>query len=273
VAVADGVGGFGGSDAVGEARGRVAASTHVSESEYRGAILGRNLFDATKIGTKDADCADTPEGCPPEEESTLELAAMLTGTLVSDVPAYSAAFIVEDGKTSAMAYGIGQKLKDAELVEIRDDRVRFRRGTDEQWLILGQKSGEGKPASTVASADPGAAGEGGITKNSETSFAIDRSLWEAKLQDLTSLSREARPLLHRGPDGNYDGYRLSAIRRGSLADQLGIKNGDIIHSVNGTPIDSVDAAMRAFDELRSGSSFKLEVTRRGQPVSLDYAVK
>ena len=138
-------------DPVGEARGRVAASTHVSESEYRGAILGRNLFDATKIGTKDVDCADTPEGCGDEGDGGTPIAAMLTGTLVSDVPAYSAAFIVEDGKTSAMAYGIGQKLGEAELVEIRDDRVRFRRGTEEQWLILGQKSGEGKPKSTTAS--------------------------------------------------------------------------------------------------------------------------
>ena len=92
-----------------------------------------------------------------------------------------------------------------------------------------------------------------------------------------SLSKLARALLHRGPDGEYDGYRLSAIRRGSLADKLGIRNGDIIHSVNGTTLNSVQGAMAAFQSLSGGTSpgsgFKFEVTRRGQPVTLSYSVR
>jgi general secretion pathway protein C len=82
-----------------------------------------------------------------------------------------------------------------------------------------------------------------------------------------------RALLHRGPDGQFDGYRLSAIRRNTLADKLGIKNGDVIHSVNGKSLNSMSAAMDAYQTLTSENEFSFEVTRRGEKLSLGYDVQ
>jgi len=45
---------------------------------------------------------------------------------------------------------------------------------------------------------------------------------------------KARLLPHRAPDETYDGYRVSSIRRGSVFDLFGIRNGDIITHVNET---------------------------------------
>ena len=98
-------------------------------------------------------------------------------------------------------------------------------------------------------------------------------MFDKYINDLEGISRMGRALLHRGPDGEFDGYRLSAIRRNTLADQLGIKNGDIIHSVNGQPLTSVQSAMGAYNTLKSEGNFCFEITRRGSPVELCYDVR
>ena len=101
---------------------------------------------------------------------------------------------------------------------------------------------------------------------------VSKDVFDKYINDLEGISRMGRALLHRGPDGEFDGYRLSAIRRNTLADQLGIKNGDIIHAVNGQSLNSVQSAMNAYNTLRTDSSFCFEISRRGSPTELCYEV-
>jgi general secretion pathway protein C len=70
-----------------------------------------------------------------------------------------------------------------------------------------------------------------------------------------------------------DGYRLSAIRRGTLFDKLGIKNGDIVHTVNGQSLSSTSDAMNAYQGLQNESSFSFEITRRNKKKTLNYQVR
>jgi len=85
---------------------------------------------------------------------------------------------------------------------------------------------------------------------------------------IDAISRTGRALLHRGPDGEFDGFRVSAIRRGSLADSCGLKNGDIVHEVGGHALDSMESAMAAYQLLASESEIAVQITRRGEPVTL-----
>lgn len=237
----------------------VRASRRLSEADYVSSILGRNLFDPSQIGKKD----DSPDG----EAAPSDLKVTLKGTVVAVPANYSAAFIAEEGKERISAFGIGQKVQGAEILEILADRVRVRRATGaEEWLVLNAEKPESATA-TAASTGEGISGDG------DTNFTIDRSTLTNALSNMDELSTMARALLHRGPDGEYDGYRLSAIRRDTLPDKVGIRNGDIIHSVNGLPINSLDGAMKALDALRSSPNLKVEVTRRGQPVALNYDIR
>jgi general secretion pathway protein C len=233
----------------------------LGERVYIDGILERNLFDQSKIGVEE-------EGGPGGGEETVSsLNAKLKGTIVANPAVYSAAFIQVEGQQSAYAYGIGQTVQGAEILEILVDRVKIRLGGREEWLTMGDDK-------VLTSTNPSAEGEGGeVTQNGENEFTISRAVLDENLNDLESLSRMGRALLHRGPDGQFDGYRLSAIRRGSLPDQLGIRNGDIVHKVNGMDLNSVQGAMQALQTMQNQSSFKFEVTRRGQPVTLSYAVE
>ena len=61
-----------------------------------------------------------------------------------------------------------------------------------------------------------------------------------------------------------------------MADALGIKNGDVVNTINGTALNSPQAAMgagAAFTSGGGGGPMQIEVTRRGQKVSLDYEVR
>ena len=102
---------------------------------------------------------------------------------------------------------------------------------------------------------------------------MSRDLLDRYVNNLDAISRMGRAIPHRGPDGQIDGYRLSGIRRNSLGEKLGIRNGDIVHSVNGQPLTSVQGAMAAYQTLQNEANFSFQVTRRGQKMTLEYDVQ
>jgi type II secretory pathway component PulC len=76
-----------------------------------------------------------------------------------------------------------------------------------------------------------------------------------------------RLILHRGASGEMDGFRLSAIRRGTALDALGIKNGDILHELNGAPLyPSLEEILQSLQRIRAEKPEQVTVklTRRGE---------
>jgi type II secretion system protein C len=251
-------------DAAPEDRGDAAPARAggMSRSQYVEGILGRNIFDHTKIGVID----DRPG-------SGTDLNVRLLGTIVAEPAEFSSALIAWEGESKTAGYGIGDKLaEDAEIIAIEPKRVTVRRGDGNvEYITMDDKGGE-RPA-PAAGEKPAEGGEEGVSSAGEGKYEVDRGLIDKYTQDIEALSKMARAIPHRGPDGETDGYRLSGIRRNSLASQLGIKNGDVIHSVNGRPLTSMQEAMSAYQELQTGSSFTFEITRRGQKQTLEYQVK
>jgi predicted metalloprotease with PDZ domain len=96
----------------------------------------------------------------------------------------------------------------------------------------------------------------------------------AMFDDPEALATMGRMLAHLGPEGTQDGYRISAVRAGSLPARAGIKNGDIVHSLNGRRLGSMDEALAAWEAVKAEqpTALTLELTRRGSPVSLTVPV-
>jgi type II secretion system protein C len=239
-----------------------------SEQVYLDGILCRNVFDPESI----SDCQDRVKSNRGGGSGAMsDLPVTLVGTMVADPAEYSVAFIREDGKETG-SFGISDSLLDAVIIGIEQDRVKVRRSNrSEEFITMDEERREKKPerrASSNADDD-----EEGIEKVGENKFVVSRDLLDKYINDIESISRMGRALLHRGPDGEFDGYRLSAIRRNTLADKLGIRNGDVVHSVNGQSLNSVQSAMEAYQTMTSENAFSFEVTRRGQKVDLDYSVE
>ena len=89
---------------------------------------------------------------------------------------------------------------------------------------------------------------------------IDINHFQQQLQNLPALLSQARARPHF-VNGKIAGFALSDISPGSLYSQAGLQNGDIILSVNGEQITSVQQAMRVYAELKSASTLNIKLMR------------
>jgi general secretion pathway protein C len=74
-------------------------------------------------------------------------------------------------------------------------------------------------------------------------------------------------------DGHSAGFRLDAIRPGSIFAHLQLQNGDTIKAVNGSELTTPDAALALYMKLRTASHLSLQVERQGATQTLDYVIQ
>lgn len=108
-----------------------------------------------------------------------------------------------------------------------------------------------------------------IQATGENEYLIDRAEVDNALENMSQLFTQIRAVPHF-EGGQSTGFRLFAIRSGSLFDKIGLRNGDIIQKINGNPMNDPSKAMQLLEELRSESSLSVEVIRNRQPQTLSY---
>lgn len=228
-------------------------------------IVRRNIFDpdATPKKPEPGGGKGTPSDLP----------LVLLATVVSTDPSFSSALIMEDSRDGAAnGYGVGDEVMDAKVHSIEQKRVYLERDGSLEYLAI-DGGPDPKKVPVGQGEDEDEDEDDGIRKVGENSWEVDQEVVDKHMGNLEKLAGSVRAVPHRGPDGEIDGYRLSAIRRGSLLDKLGVKNGDVFHAVNGLPLTSIDGAMKAFNSLQSDKSFNFELTRRNQKVTNEYAIQ
>jgi general secretion pathway protein C len=114
--------------------------------------------------------------------------------------------------------------------------------------------------------------EAEITKKDDFHYTITRKAVEATLGSLLSLSHSLRI----APDvrnGKTIGYRLSAMKPGSLLAHVGFANGDLIQAVNGNDITTPEKALATYSRLRSTSIVRAAVLREGKPIAIEIKIE
>jgi general secretion pathway protein C len=53
---------------------------------------------------------------------------------------------------------------------------------------------------------------------------------------------------------------------------LGLRNGDIITGVDGEQIQTVDSAMRFYENLRTSTNTSIQIKRRGREKTINYNI-
>lgn len=153
-------------------------------------------------------------------------------------------------------------------VTIDGDRAALAERTDADAMIGGAP---GLPP--PAPADPAVAAVlAGITKVDDTHVAITRAAVDGLLADPVGVARSAR-VVPSIRNGDPDGFKVYAIRPGSVLAALGLQNGDTIHGVNGEALSSADRALEIYAKVRVASRLEVELTRRGRPVTLTIDIR
>jgi general secretion pathway protein C len=239
-------------------------------------ILRRNIFDSV-VGPIIPGEDDPPDGvislegdmpivpCPSGDSKLLSTVAS------SNNPEWSFATIQTGSATDL--YRIGDTVGDRVLSGITWRYILLRGNSDECYIdMFGDQQDVKKVATRRSSDDGDAAMAAGIRVDGPNERTVDRSVVDQALANPTQFARSVRVRPYK-KDGEVVGFRLRRIKKGSPIEMLGAQKGDIIHSVNGVDLTSIDQALAAYQNMRSESKLVFSITRAGKPVDLNINIR
>jgi general secretion pathway protein C len=106
-----------------------------------------------------------------------------------------------------------------------------------------------------------------VRQVSEGVYEIDQKMLNDALSDPNQLLTQARAIPQE------DGLRFFAVRPNSIFFKIGLRNGDVIHSINDVDLDNIENALTLFQELRQQSHFSINLTRGGEDLTYQYTVR
>lgn len=196
-------------------------------------IAARHLFGEANV-TPRVGAIDAPE---------TQLNLTLRGIAASDLPAYARALIAgPDAKEKV--YAVGAEVPGgARVHEIHADRVLLnRRGTLETLRL--PKFGDGSPAPPIEAQPVGA-------------LAVDNLRNQAATDELVEIVRPQAVMI----DGQLRGFRVYPGRDRQRFAQLGLRAGDLVTAVNGSPLTDMTQSLEALRALAGNSEVSLTVER------------
>lgn len=227
------------------------------------AASGKNLFGLDGGPAGPGKGTSTPSG------------AELVGTF----PPMGALFRVNG---SSQAVLVGQKLGTETLKRVEGTRAILSDGSRTRSLdVLYAGVGGASPATVPSSPAPerrepreAPGPRRGITNPAGgQEGTIERELINKLLMDpYQELNRvRLRPKL--AEDGSAQGIEAQWLHRDSLLSAMGIKSGDVIHSLNNIPIRTTSDIVNAMNSLLNSDRFVVDFLRDGAESQVAYSVK
>lgn len=220
-------------------------------SDFR-SITERNLFGSLEKAA---------EGVKEEEVEDLEptsLRIALLGTVTGDEQ-NAFAVIEEKDKRKQGLYRVGDSIQNATVKMILREKVVLRVGTKDEVLTM-EESAASRREERPGPSQPAKKG---------STITVNRKELSDSLKNINKVLSEVRIRPHF-KDGKSDGLSVSRIKAGSVFSKLGLRNGDIVQKINDKPINSPDDVLALYEKLKSGSQVSVEVTRKGQPKTMNY---
>jgi general secretion pathway protein C len=230
------------------------------------------------ISKRDIFNSAPPPAAPPPVEAPVAtpLKLKLWGVAVHNNARLSYSIIEDLGARKQGVYGINAPVPGGATVKsIEWDKVILNHNGKDEVLELANKSilTPPKPAPVPSPATAAAPSDGsGIQATGENQYLVPRSEVDGALENMSQLFTQIRAVPHF-EGGQSIGFRLFAIRRGSLFDKIGLKNGDIITDINGTEMNDPSRAVSLLQELRDANDLSVKVIRNQQPTTLTYNIR
>ena len=233
-------------------------------------VRDKNIFNADHFIP---DPIGEDKGAPGEQNNKPVLTSLplkLVGTIIHGNPALSVATVEVSGKDIHPVV-IEEELEDMIRVrEIERFKVIFRNLRNRKIEYIEIKE-ENKIQMGVASNQP----TQDFGKVEQTNFTFDRTEINKYLDNLPQVLQDAKavPYVAPGSGGEVSGFKLVAIKPGSIYERLGLKRGDILKGVNNEPVNSPQKAMELYQALKSAETIQLEIERGGSSTTLNYQLQ
>ena len=230
-----------------------------------GAIARRNLFNvqgSAEIPTKAINVDELKE---------TDLKLKLWGTVTGQ--GRQAYAVIEDTKTRQQnLYRTGDTIQNATVKLILRQKVVL--NVDDRDEVLGMEeigaTSERRESRVVASSN--SAPPKLPVSSYPRQLTLESNQIESALENLDQLMDQAQIRPHI-EDGRPSGISITGIKPNTVFRKMRLRNGDVITGVNGTPIETVEDAMKIFGDLNSTSELQVEIKRRGQKRVLNYKIE
>jgi general secretion pathway protein C len=211
-------------------------------------VVSAHLFGIAAVDSSTQD----PTNAPP---STANL--VLTGTIATQDPKRGVAIISDGGP--AKVYSVGDNVGGASLHSVYLDHVILDRGGQLETLLLPRLLGpgmNGPPVVRRAGGDP------------RTVAAVD-NIRRLVQQDPGILDQVMRTVpSYDNAAGKLRGFRAYPGRNRQIFNKLGLKPGDLVTAINGTPLDDPQRSQDVFNTIQTSDHATVTIERGGQKQEL-----
>jgi len=219
----------------------------------------QDVVNAHLFGVAVADPASQdPANAPPSSANLL-----LTGTIATQDPKHGVA-IVSDAGGPSRVYSVGDRLAGATLHSVYLDHVILDRNGSLETVTLPRLLRTGSVSAPVmrrSAADPRTAA---AVDNIRRMVQQDPSILDQVMRTVPSYDNAA---------GKLRGFRAFPGRNRQIFSKLGLKSGDLVTAINGTPLDDPQRSQEVFNTIQTSDHVTVTVERGGQKqdISLNIA--
>jgi general secretion pathway protein C len=233
--------------------------TNVAVRDHNAALDIQSVVSAHLFGVATADPSTQDPANAPQSTANLVLA----GTIATSDPKRGVAIISDAGPSKV--YMVGDKLGGASLHSVYLDHVILDRSGVLETLQLPRLLGPGMHAPPVTRRPAGA--------DPRTAAAVD-NIRRMVQQDPGILDQVMRTVpSYDSAAGKLRGFRAYPGRNRQIFNRLGLKPGDLVTAINGTPLDDPQHSQDVFNTIQTSDHVTVTIERGGQKqdISLNIA--
>jgi S1-C subfamily serine protease len=129
--------------------------------------------------------------------------------------------------------------------------------------VVARPTSEAQARSAAPPARPAAAGE---TRPADAAV-VSRADLEGALADFTALAAGVRASF------SASGVAVQEVRAGTIFQRAGLRPGDVISSVDGVRLRSIDDAANLYARASTARAFTAQIVRAGKPLTLRVVIQ
>ena len=243
---------------------RLPARTAVSEQDCA-AIVERNIFGSAEQATKVCDQSTAVA----MSESRAPLQLKLLGTIAGD-PDVARAVILDVKTKSQSLYKTNDEVQGAVIIRIQRNRVALLNSGREEIIELSTDAVEPAPAPAAEPATAVAHAPAVKMPGSERRD-IDTQALLAKAGGIDALAAAVKVAPY-AVDGLPTGIQLAGIEN-AVAGIVGLENGDVIKSVNGQNLTSLQKAFQVLRKARRLPSAEVQLLRGSEERTISFGIR
>jgi general secretion pathway protein C len=205
----------------------------------------------------------TPAGASQDPDSAPRSTAnlLLAGTIATEDPRRGVAIISDAGAPSKV-YSVGERIGSASLHSVYLDRVILDRGGALETLVLPRQLPPNRPT-TAAAQRPADARTGAAVDNIRRLVQQDPNILDQVMRTVPSFDNAA---------GKLRGFRAYPGRNRQIFSKLGLKAGDLVTAINGTPLDDPQRSQDVFNTIQTSDHVTVTIERGGQKQDLSLNI-